>query len=69
MLTELTMRLREFVAARERERFHTPKNLAMALAGEVGDALWPVQVRGGRAGLWLPGLGGHSRQGGPDGSR
>ena len=30
---------REFVRAREWERFHTPKNLAMALAGEAGELL------------------------------
>ena len=36
-LDELAVRLREFAAAREWEQFHTPKNLAMALAGEVGE--------------------------------
>ena len=30
---------REFVAAREWEQFHTPKNLAMSLAGEAGELL------------------------------
>lgn len=30
---------REFVREREWERFHTPKNLAMALAGEAGELL------------------------------
>ncbi|WP_131742327.1 nucleotide pyrophosphohydrolase [Actinomadura roseirufa] len=34
---ELAGRLRAFAAEREWERFHTPKNLAMALAGEVGE--------------------------------
>ena len=29
--------LREFTSERDWERFHTPKNLAMALAGEVGE--------------------------------
>jgi dCTP diphosphatase len=29
---ELTERLRAFAAARDWEQFHTPKNLAMALA-------------------------------------
>jgi dCTP diphosphatase len=29
--------LREFAAARDWEQFHTPKNLVMALAGEVGE--------------------------------
>lgn len=28
---------RDFVRAREWEKFHTPKNLAMALAGEAGE--------------------------------
>src|SRR5690348_3791836 len=31
----LQARLRAFAAARDWEQFHTPKNLAMALAGEV----------------------------------
>src|SRR4051812_45798911 len=30
---------REFVRAREWERFHTPKNLAMALSGEAAEIL------------------------------
>ena len=30
---------REFVAERDWDQFHTPKNLAMALAGEVGELL------------------------------
>lgn len=30
---------RDFVAARDWGQFHTPKNLAMALAGEVGELL------------------------------
>lgn len=30
---------RDFVKAREWERFHTPKNLAMALAGEAAELL------------------------------
>jgi len=42
-LDELTVRLREFATAREWERFHTPKNLAMALAGEVGELLAELQ--------------------------
>ena len=37
------MQLREFVAARDWEQFHTPKNLAMALAGEVGELLAELQ--------------------------
>ncbi len=42
-LTELAVRLREFAAAREWEKFHTPKNLAMALAGEVGELVAELQ--------------------------
>lgn len=42
-LGELTARVREFGAAREWEQFHTPKNLAMALAGEVGEVLAELQ--------------------------
>jgi NTP pyrophosphatase (non-canonical NTP hydrolase) len=42
-LDELALRLREFTAAREWEQFHTPKNLAMALAGEVGELLAELQ--------------------------
>lgn len=29
--------MRDFALARDWERYHTPKNLAMALAGEVGE--------------------------------
>ncbi|MFU8840768.1 MAG: nucleotide pyrophosphohydrolase [Nitriliruptoraceae bacterium] len=36
---ELRQRLRAFAAERDWEQFHTPKNLAMALAGEVGELL------------------------------
>jgi len=38
-LTDLTTRVRDFAGARDWERYHTPKNLAMALAGEVGELL------------------------------
>ena len=38
-LDELRLRLRAFAAERDWEQFHTPKNLAMALAGEVGELL------------------------------
>jgi dCTP diphosphatase len=38
-IAELQHRLREFAAERDWEQFHTPKNLAMALAGEVGELL------------------------------
>ena len=36
-LVELQDRLRSFTRARDWKQFHTPKNLAMALAGEVGE--------------------------------
>jgi dCTP diphosphatase len=38
-ITALQAALRTFAAAREWEQFHTPKNLTMALAGEVGELL------------------------------
>jgi NTP pyrophosphatase (non-canonical NTP hydrolase) len=42
-LDELAVRLREFAAARAWEQFRTPKNLAMALAGEVGELVAELQ--------------------------
>ncbi len=36
-LDDLRLRLRTFAAERDWEQYHTPKNLAMALAGEVGE--------------------------------
>ncbi len=36
-IDDLQRRLREFVAEREWEQFQTPKNLVMALTGEVGE--------------------------------
>ena len=36
---ELRAQLRAFARERDWEQFHTPKNLAMALAGEVGELL------------------------------
>jgi NTP pyrophosphatase (non-canonical NTP hydrolase) len=38
-LNDLRDALRAFAAEREWERFHTPKNLAMALAGEAGEVI------------------------------
>jgi NTP pyrophosphatase (non-canonical NTP hydrolase) len=38
-LDSLRERLREFAAAREWDQFHSPKNLAMALAAEAGELL------------------------------
>ena len=40
---ELARRLREFTAVRDWEQFHTPKNLAMALAGEAGELIAELQ--------------------------
>jgi NTP pyrophosphatase (non-canonical NTP hydrolase) len=42
-LDELAVRLRQFAAARDWQQFHTPKNLAMALAGEVGELIAELQ--------------------------
>lgn len=39
----LTEKLREFAEARDWSQFHTPKNLAMALAAEVGELLEILQ--------------------------
>lgn len=39
----LTNLLRDFAAERDWEKFHTPKNLAMALAGEAGELLAEFQ--------------------------
>lgn len=38
-LSDLRDQLRDFAQARDWEQFHTPKNLAMALAAEVGELL------------------------------
>jgi NTP pyrophosphatase (non-canonical NTP hydrolase) len=46
-IPEIQKRLREFAAERDWEQFHTPKNLVMALTGEVGELAELFQ--------WLPG--------------
>jgi len=38
-LDNLNQRLKHFAQARDWEQFHSPKNLAMALSGEVGELL------------------------------
>lgn len=38
-LEQLATRLAEFARERDWDQFHSPKNLAMALAGEVGEVL------------------------------
>ena len=51
----LTKVLRDFAAERNWERFHTPKNLAMALAGEAGELVaefqWLTPAESERSGL------------------
>ncbi|NMO57585.1 nucleotide pyrophosphohydrolase [Actinoplanes sp. TBRC 11911] len=42
-LDELTARVHAFAEERDWKQFHTPKNLAMALAGEVGELLAELQ--------------------------
>ncbi|MEV0148418.1 MULTISPECIES: nucleotide pyrophosphohydrolase [unclassified Nonomuraea] len=42
-LERLAARLRAFAEDRDWEQFHTPKNLAMALAGEVGELVAEFQ--------------------------
>ncbi|MGW1059076.1 nucleotide pyrophosphohydrolase [Micromonospora rubida] len=42
-MDELTARVRAFAEERDWQQFHTPKNLAMALAGEVGELLAEFQ--------------------------
>ncbi|MBX6168210.1 MAG: nucleotide pyrophosphohydrolase [Thermobispora bispora] len=42
-MEHLAARLRAFVRDRDWERFHTPKNLAMALAGEAGELVAEFQ--------------------------
>jgi len=36
-LVELSSRITSFAVAREWQKFHTPRNLVLALAGEVGE--------------------------------
>jgi dCTP diphosphatase len=45
-LTEIRDRMREFTKARDWEKFHDPKSLALALVGEVGELAELLQ--------WLP---------------
>ncbi|HWD05022.1 MAG TPA: nucleotide pyrophosphohydrolase [Amycolatopsis sp.] len=54
-LDALTQRLRDFASARDWGPFHHPKNLVMALSGEVGELIslfqWltPEEARGYRS--------------------
>ena len=40
---DLTVLLRQFATVRNWEKFHTPKNLAMAVAGEAGELVAEFQ--------------------------
>lgn len=42
-MNDLTAQVRAFAEDRDWQQFHTPKNLAMALAGEVGELLAEFQ--------------------------
>lgn len=42
-LASLQLRIREFAAARAWERYHTPKNLVMALSVEAAELVEPFQ--------------------------
>jgi dCTP diphosphatase len=42
-LSDLRDALRQFAVERDWQQFHTPRNLAMALAGEVGELLAELQ--------------------------
>ncbi|WFE40274.1 nucleotide pyrophosphohydrolase [Micromonospora sp. WMMD998] len=42
-MDDLTARVRAFAEERDWQQFHTPKNLAMALAGEVGELVAEFQ--------------------------
>jgi len=43
IIKDLTDEVRSFADARDWHKFHTPKNLAMALAGEAGELLAEFQ--------------------------
>jgi dCTP diphosphatase len=53
-LQHLYVRLHQFAAARDWEQYHTPKNLAMALAGEAGELLEHFQWLTPEQSLTLP---------------
>lgn len=38
-ISALTVRIRDFVAAREWQQFHSPKDMAVAIAAEAGELL------------------------------
>jgi NTP pyrophosphatase (non-canonical NTP hydrolase) len=42
-IDELKAEIKKFAVARDWEKFHTPKNLAMAIAGEAGELVAEFQ--------------------------
>ena len=54
-IEEIQARLAEFAKERDWEQFHSPKNLSMALAGEVGELLeifqWLTEEQSQRSSL------------------
>lgn len=50
-IDSLTMEIRSFATDREWSRFHLPRNLALALIGELGELAELFQWRGDHAGL------------------
>src|SRR5437773_9292288 len=51
-VSELVKELNQFAKERDWEKFHSPKNLAMAVAGEVGELVeifqWLTEEQSGR---------------------
>ena len=45
-LEDVRQRMQEFASARDWDQFHTPRNLALALVGEVGELCEIFQWRG-----------------------
>lgn len=45
-IEEATGRMRQFVAEREWQQFHTPRNLVLAMVGEVGEVAELFQWKG-----------------------
>ena len=61
-ITKLQQHLRAFSDARDWDRFHTPKNLTMALVGEAGELAAVLQWIDGAEALEEIGDGGRVRQ-------
>lgn len=53
-LADLAARLAEFARERDWDQFHSPKNLSMALAGEVGELLEHFQWLSEQQSMDLP---------------